>query len=467
MKLFGIPPKREEPEPGSAPNSARSNASGGSLTSNDSPSFGKMKLVIKNTFIGGFDEPLDDDPPRTLARSASDSKLDCQSSTSSVVFWYPQRGGGSMSQSNSSVASRSDAGQDDHDDQSFPEPYHQLFDRNKRGALEQAANERLMTYAGEVPVDIPGKPSPYQVPASRMQMPQAYQGLPGRAEESFRPPAGFDKASGLNFEDMVNQASLPPRPPGYFDRTGPMPGRTSLESGAGRTGGAGPVLRPPPSFETQTNLDVSVSNFGDDLLNREDPFKVGNHLDINQAELGDLPPAAQLAQLQLLQNELMRSSRLDTPMGMLSQTQEFGAAQASATAERLFNAPNGVAQQQLRQQLIESQMQQMQLQQQMQQLQLRQQQLQQQLTTQPPEEEAMLAQVPYNDEGERASLGSRLHPDSCNPCIFWFKDKALCNKGAMCDFCHFRHPGQKNKRIRPSKNTRLQMRAAQAAKEEP
>ena len=26
--------------------------------------------------------------------------------------------------------------------------------------------------------------------------------------------------------------------------------------------------------------------------------------------------------------------------------------------------------------------------------------------------------------GERASLGSRLHPDNCNPCIFWFKDKA-------------------------------------------
>ena len=26
--------------------------------------------------------------------------------------------------------------------------------------------------------------------------------------------------------------------------------------------------------------------------------------------------------------------------------------------------------------------------------------------------------------GEPASLGSRLHPDSCNPCIFWFKDKA-------------------------------------------
>lgn len=56
-------------------------AAGGS--SNDSPSFAKMKLVIKNTFIGvterpyGSDEPggydAEEDPPRTLARSASDS----------------------------------------------------------------------------------------------------------------------------------------------------------------------------------------------------------------------------------------------------------------------------------------------------------------------------------------------------------------------------------------------------------
>eukprot|EP00438_Fugacium_kawagutii_P024680 Skav230607 [mRNA] locus=scaffold168:402541:413172:- [translate_table: standard] len=128
-QLFGIPPKREDPAEQGEPQSARSNASGGSRSSADSPSFGKMKLVIKNTFIGGYDEDdaLDDDhPPPTLARSASDSKLDCQSNTSSVVFWYPQRGGGSMSQSNSSVASRSDAGQDDHDDHPYHEPYHQL-----------------------------------------------------------------------------------------------------------------------------------------------------------------------------------------------------------------------------------------------------------------------------------------------------------------------------------------------------
>eukprot|EP00434_Breviolum_minutum_P033753 symbB.v1.2.029869.t1/scaffold3241.1/size60449/4 len=72
--------------------------------------------------------------------------------------------------------------------------------------------------------------------------------------------------------------------------------------------------------------------------------------------------------------------------------------------------------------------------------------------------EELLAQVPTNEEGERTSLGSLQHPDTCSPCLFWFKGK--CGKGVHCDYCHFRHPGQKNKRIRPSKHTRLQMRAA-------
>jgi len=70
--------------------------------------------------------------------------------------------------------------------------------------------------------------------------------------------------------------------------------------------------------------------------------------------------------------------------------------------------------------------------------------------------EELLEQVPYNDEGERTSLGSLQHPETCSPCLFWFKGK--CGKGIHCDYCHFRHPGQKNKRIRPSKNTRQQMR---------
>eukprot|EP00930_Biecheleria_cincta_P069673 TRINITY_DN57384_c0_g1_i1.p1 TRINITY_DN57384_c0_g1~~TRINITY_DN57384_c0_g1_i1.p1 ORF type:complete len:386 (-),score=61.09 TRINITY_DN57384_c0_g1_i1:37-1194(-) len=65
--------------------------------------------------------------------------------------------------------------------------------------------------------------------------------------------------------------------------------------------------------------------------------------------------------------------------------------------------------------------------------------------------------VPRNNEGELTSLGSRRHPESCSPCIFWFRK--LCGKGLRCEFCHFTHPGQKSKRIRPSKNTRMQMRA--------
>lgn len=80
------------------------------------------------------------------------------------------------------------------------------------------------------------------------------------------------------------------------------------------------------------------------------------------------------------------------------------------------------------------------------------------------DKQTLLALVPINDEGEKASIGSRNHPDKCSPCIFWFRE--LCGKGMECDYCHFRHPGQKNKRIRPSKNTRLQMRAQQAGGEE-
>ena len=107
-----------------------------------------MTSVPWDPVSGGYEENADDDPPRTLARSASDStsaasrcvvmfagplnrpeagKLDCTSSASSVLFWYPQllglvskreaelkllettfvdvprRGGGSMSRSNSSA----------------------------------------------------------------------------------------------------------------------------------------------------------------------------------------------------------------------------------------------------------------------------------------------------------------------------------------------------------------------------
>lgn len=74
------------------------------------------------------------------------------------------------------------------------------------------------------------------------------------------------------------------------------------------------------------------------------------------------------------------------------------------------------------------------------------------------DDEALKFMVPRNDQGWLSSLGSRCHPDDCSPCIFWFR--GLCSKGWRCEFCHFRHVGQRNKRIRPSKNTRMVMRAA-------
>lgn len=51
------------------------------------------------------------------------------------------------------------------------------------------------------------------------------------------------------------------------------------------------------------------------------------------------------------------------------------------------------------------------------------------------------------------SKGSSFHPNSCNPCLFWFKGS--CDKGFTCKYCHLLHEGQKSKRIRPSKRTRM------------
>ncbi|CAJ1395326.1 unnamed protein product [Effrenium voratum] len=61
--------------------------------------------------------------------------------------------------------------------------------------------------------------------------------------------------------------------------------------------------------------------------------------------------------------------------------------------------------------------------------------------------------VPLNESGERTSIGALHHPNSCTRCIFWFRN--VCEKGIRCEFCHFRHPGQVAKKIRPSKSTRL------------
>jgi hypothetical protein len=73
----------------------------------------------------------------------------------------------------------------------------------------------------------------------------------------------------------------------------------------------------------------------------------------------------------------------------------------------------------------------------------------------------LLQQIPRNEQGEFTSVGSIGHISAeqpggdnspCKPCVFWFKNR--CSKGVRCRHCHFRHPGQKSKKIRASKQTR-------------
>eukprot|EP00931_Biecheleriopsis_adriatica_P046095 TRINITY_DN26451_c0_g1_i1.p1 TRINITY_DN26451_c0_g1~~TRINITY_DN26451_c0_g1_i1.p1 ORF type:complete len:290 (-),score=48.83 TRINITY_DN26451_c0_g1_i1:43-912(-) len=74
------------------------------------------------------------------------------------------------------------------------------------------------------------------------------------------------------------------------------------------------------------------------------------------------------------------------------------------------------------------------------------------------EREGVLSRIPRNDEGEITSVGSLLHGDgNCFPCVFWFRGE--CQKSLKCDYCHFRHPGQKVKRFKPNKKTREMLRA--------
>eukprot|EP00931_Biecheleriopsis_adriatica_P106490 TRINITY_DN8092_c1_g1_i8.p1 TRINITY_DN8092_c1_g1~~TRINITY_DN8092_c1_g1_i8.p1 ORF type:complete len:242 (-),score=34.01 TRINITY_DN8092_c1_g1_i8:39-764(-) len=75
----------------------------------------------------------------------------------------------------------------------------------------------------------------------------------------------------------------------------------------------------------------------------------------------------------------------------------------------------------------------------------------------------ILSHIPRNDQGEISSVGSmKNHFDgTCVPCIFWFRGQ--CTKSLKCSHCHFRHPGQKAKRHKPSKRSRQFLREQRAA----
>jgi hypothetical protein len=71
--------------------------------------------------------------------------------------------------------------------------------------------------------------------------------------------------------------------------------------------------------------------------------------------------------------------------------------------------------------------------------------------------QGLLQGIPRNELGQLASIGSVHHASgTCTPCVFWFKKS--CLKGLTCSYCHFKHKGQKSKRIRPSKKTRQHRR---------
>lgn len=69
----------------------------------------------------------------------------------------------------------------------------------------------------------------------------------------------------------------------------------------------------------------------------------------------------------------------------------------------------------------------------------------------------VLAQIPRNATNELSSAGSIHHAaGTCTPCAYWFK--GICKYGISCLYCHFAHNGQRSKRLRPSKQTRVRIR---------
>lgn len=75
----------------------------------------------------------------------------------------------------------------------------------------------------------------------------------------------------------------------------------------------------------------------------------------------------------------------------------------------------------------------------------------------------LLEQIPRNTNNEWSSIGSIGHSTgTCTPCNYWFK--GICRHGILCKFCHFYHTGQKSKRLRPSKKTRVRIRRQEALK---
>jgi len=82
--------------------------------------------------------------------------------------------------------------------------------------------------------------------------------------------------------------------------------------------------------------------------------------------------------------------------------------------------------------------------------------------TLPEMPEELIRLIPLDENKRQTSVGSIQHASGqCLPCAYWFK--GICKFGIQCLHCHFIHDGQKSKRLRPSKQTRIRLRRRAAA----
>mmetsp|Transcript_65658 Transcript_65658/g.129390 ORF Transcript_65658/g.129390 Transcript_65658/m.129390 type:complete len:205 (-) Transcript_65658:126-740(-) len=71
--------------------------------------------------------------------------------------------------------------------------------------------------------------------------------------------------------------------------------------------------------------------------------------------------------------------------------------------------------------------------------------------------EIMLDMIPKDEDGQLTSVGALIHENGkCSPCLFKLKNR--CNKFWRCAYCHLPHKLKKNKKLRPGRAARLQLR---------
>lgn len=406
-----------------------------------------MRVTVRHGFISEFAEAGEEDDRESnasLSRSASDSKLlsgQGSSGSNSLLFWMPMKGG--SSRSSLSAKSRQK------ESRRVPE--------NPAGALEStSAANRQLPVAKERPAPVANAaPSPTQVAVPKQSSmhvaePKSSAGLLPDSEVLEKQPidplaAPVAEVSGTRWQDsLVDSRRLHSRapPPGIN-----LPFSLPVEMSSCPS-----AFRPPIPGEMQSSLLPTPTGCAAPLAagpHDSTPLRSNyNNVEMQVPYAKLPPPPGHFLPRPGVQENVQSGLQQALPSPMVAPSTTFQRPQIPPPPPLQQSPP-----------------------------------LQQPMSAWPHQQESsddplvhqseprqgsraetelddqeLMFMVPRNDEGELASLGSINHPGNCSPCIFWFR--GLCGKGVRCEFCHFRHQGQRNKRIRPSKNTRMQMRAA-------